>query len=142
MQAAKRSTPWVGLAVAVLLSGCGGKPARPPLYPVSGRVVVDSKPAAGVLVGLHPEGNTGLTAQRSYGETKADGSFDVTTFNPGDGAPAGKYRVTLIWAPSVPGGDPQPDRLQGRYSNPERPFATIRVEPGPNRLESFQVKTR
>jgi hypothetical protein len=46
---------------------------------------------------FHPKDNADPQAPRPFGTAGADGSFGLTTSRPGDGAPAGEYRVTVIW---------------------------------------------
>jgi hypothetical protein len=127
------------ILLLALAEGCG-RPGveKPPLYPVSGRVTVNGKPAAGISLNLHPvNSQSGALPAATSGP---DGSFEVGTFAPGDGAPEGDYVVTATWLQSVdPGGDaPEVDRLGGRFVNPARSSMKVHVSAGPNTLPPFQ----
>jgi hypothetical protein len=104
---------------------------------VSGRVVVDGKPAAAATVTLHPVNpTTELRDVRPTGQTDAEGNFKLTTFAQGDGAPAGEYRVTVAWyqpaAKRGSDGDDQPPRplLPANYTNPKDTPLRATVKPG------------
>lgn len=78
------------LLAALVLSGCGG---RPETCKVWGRVTVGGKPLAGAHVTLHPsEEGRGRAA---HGSTDAAGKYTLTTFQPGDGAVPGEYKVAI-----------------------------------------------
>ncbi len=76
--------------------GCGDdKIAR---YPVTGTVLVDGRPAEGATVIFYPVGGSEeFQKERPFGVTDANGKFDLRTFQPGDGAPAGEYKVMARW---------------------------------------------
>jgi hypothetical protein len=132
------------LAMILLLAidtGCG-RPAveKPPLYPVSGRVTFNGQPAAGISVNLHPVNGQSIAIPSAT--SGPDGSFDVGTYAPGDGAPEGDYAVTAAWRQSVdPSGDaPEVDRLGGRYGNPATSNLKVHVSAAPNTLSPFQLR--
>ena len=129
--------------------GCAGPPDdRVPTQPATGRVTVAGKAAPGALVTLHPAGG-GLHPRGTAG---ADGTFTLSTYEQGDGAPAGDYRVTVVWPdpdfkPRTPGeveelraGGQAPDKLRGRYAGPESSGLTATVGPGPNELGPLELK--
>jgi hypothetical protein len=106
------------------------------------------QPAKGALVVLHPVNDTSAEAIRPSGEVGEDGSFYLTSFQAGDGAPAGEYIVSITWmAPAPTKGLParlgkpkeESDRLGGRYS---RQLSNLRatIKPGKNSLEPFEVE--
>src|SRR5262245_26572551 len=97
------------------LGGCGS--GKIPVYPVSGQLLVKGKPAEGAFLVFHPKDGGGPESKRPYATTDAEGKFNVSTYDTGDGAPAGTYKVTVVWRP-VPKRtiDPEgPDRLNGKY---------------------------
>jgi hypothetical protein len=77
----------------VLLAG-GGCDRSAPLYPVRGTVTLeDGSPLTrGMVVFESTDAAVGVTAR---GEIKADGSYQLSTFQPGDGVPPGRYRVQI-----------------------------------------------
>src|SRR5438876_34878 len=85
--------PWLAaLACAFLAAGCNPNPA---LSPVRGTVSLeDGSPLKkGMLIfeGTTADGRA-VTAR---GEVRPDGSYQLGTYKPGDGAPLGKYRVQI-----------------------------------------------
>src|SRR5206468_35759 len=79
---------------------CG--PGRRPVYPVSGKVLVQGRPAAGAQLTFHPVGENGPNAIRPVAHVDDQGNFRLTSYKEGDGAPAGEYRVTVQWFRAVP----------------------------------------
>jgi hypothetical protein len=67
---------------------------RPTVYPTEGMVLYKGKPAVGARITLIPEEKT----RRFFpsGKVAADGSFKLTTYEKDDGAPVGRYRVTIV----------------------------------------------
>lgn len=133
----------VGLA-ALLASSCDRGDGRKPPYPVRGQVFFQGKPAQNALVIFHPQDDPDTKTQRPYGRVQADGFFRLSTYTPGDGAPAGEYAVTILWPkpPASPLADPDmgPDLLEGRYADPKSsPFKVV-VRESDNVLEPFHLK--
>lgn len=86
------------MAAALGLTGCGGDDDGPVVvYPVSGQVIYDGKPAVGVRVTFFPtEAPTRpRIPQNPSGVTDKDGRFKLTTYLPDDGAAAGSYKVLI-----------------------------------------------
>lgn len=82
------------LLAAVSLSGCGG--SNPPTAEVKGAILFDGKPmVGGGQVMFVPAGATeGRAAMAAI--SKEDGTFELTTFDEGDGAIIGDHRVQII----------------------------------------------
>jgi hypothetical protein len=131
------------LAALPLLPGCGQSDRMPSVstYPVKGKVLLaDGKPLTRGRIVFHRQEDPPILAS---GEIKTDGSFELSTLKPGDGAPAGKYGVQI---------DPTPANQSAsakRQSYPEIPqkyrdddglglFVTIKPEP--TELEPFRLK--
>ncbi len=130
---------WRGVLLVglLVLAGCGG--GRPKLYPVSGSVTVKGKPADGAVVRLFPAaGGEHMPA----GVVQPDGSFKLTTFEPGDGAPAGEYKLTVTWRPAKKTTmDPDgPDKLAGRYADAGSSRLTAKVDAGPTTLPAIALE--
>ncbi|RUL82960.1 hypothetical protein [Tautonia sociabilis] len=129
------------LLLLLLIAGCGGED-RVPLFPATGRVLVDDRPAAGVQVRLHPTDRPDdLDALVPFAVTGEDGGFGLGTFEDGDGAPAGRYRATLYWPDRPPGPSPPTDRLGGRYDDAGRSPFSVTITEGENTLEPFRVES-
>ena len=88
---------------------------------------------------------------RPAAETGLDGKFKLTTFETYDGAPAGQYNVMVRWGPrpqSAAGearperGKRPPDRLRGRYMNPQTSGLTATVEEQATEVPAFELQSR
>lgn len=117
---------------------------RKKVYPVSGKVLVKKVPADKAMVVFHPIEAEPKSAIRPLGICGPDGTFNLTTYLTNDGAPEGEYRVTIIWPGPPPKktaemDDEGPDRLKGRYGNPQTSRIKIVVEPKPMTLEPFYL---
>lgn len=130
---------WAALAVPLLFcASCARNDGRVPVYPVRGQVFVGEKSATKALVVFHPAGVDDPAALRPYGHVREDGSFQLTTYDTGDGAPAGEYLVTVVWLRPAGGEDP-PDLLKGRYRNPSASQLKATIQEGPNELAPFKL---
>lgn len=138
-----RSVAIAGL-IALGLIGCNrgttGE-ARLPLVAAEGRVTVKGVPAIGAQLMLHPT-DPELIALGLFphGTVDDSGAFTLSTYEQADGAPAGRYRVAVTWPdldyqPKSPlereelalGGSP-PDRLKGRYADPDRSGLELTID--------------
>jgi hypothetical protein len=75
--------------LAVVLTSCGGKGTTP----VRGVLTLEGTPVAGATVLFMPDGQD--RGRPASGFTLSDGMFQLTTYNPNDGALPGKYRVLI-----------------------------------------------
>ncbi len=129
-----RRLPWIAGAILITgFSGCGGS-NKPAAVPMKLSVFHRNQPAAGAFVVFHPvdpafEKRIG---GKPFGYVKDDGSVELTTYAPSDGAPEGEYAITVDWRTKGAGegkfsfGEEGgkatgPDRLGGRYGNPQQP---------------------
>lgn len=94
------------LSLASIGCGKGIDEKRVETVPVKGKLLVDGKPfgPAFLMLNLSPP-NPQLPAVN--GAVKQDGSFELGTYEQGDGAPVGSYQVTLAPNPSAMGPVPQ-----------------------------------
>jgi len=85
----------LALAAIAFAPGCSGKDrwqqGRPPLVPASGILTHDGQPLAGANIVFHPRSGT----HTAFATSDAEGRFQLTTFDPADGAVAGDYDVTV-----------------------------------------------
>jgi hypothetical protein len=116
---------------------CSG---RKPVYPVTGKVVFEGRPAAGAVVQFHPQDKSDKSPLVPVGQAGADGSFRLTTYVHEDGAPAGRYAVTVFWGVPSKGGD-NFDRVlvPGRYLNPATSGLTAEVPGRATDLPPFKL---
>lgn len=137
------------LSSAVLLcsQGCGKGVDRDKVYPVTGKLLVQGKPAEGARVTFF---RTDESANRPgmaipSGEVDSSGVYHLQAYKPGDGAPVGDYRVAVTWLEPVPAGVnaetiTRQDRLGGRYSDPSKSKLTAKVESGGGEIPPFDLK--
>lgn len=139
---------WGFFAALTLLvaAGCGG--GNVSVYPVKGKITFEGKSMrGGGAISLVPIGNqAGKTAG---GEIAEDGSFQLTTYKPGDGSMAGEFRVVIhqsVFKEPEASRDGEKvakaaeavapaDRIPAIYSDPQNSPLKAKVEAGkPNEL--------
>jgi hypothetical protein len=129
--------PWrilVG-AVFMIAVSCSGKT---PVYRVTGKVMIDGEPAVGAIVTFHAAEGSNSNFPAPHGFAGPDGVFKVTTFKTNDGAPAGKYGVTIYWAKRLSSDDFEV-LSPPRYSDPSTSGLTVVVEKRSNELPPFEL---
>jgi hypothetical protein len=121
---------------------CAHDDGRPPVYPAHGQVLWEGKPLPGALVLLHPQNQPELAKLRPIAYTAADGTFEFTTFEKGDGAPAGEYTVTVEWRRPAREEDelPPANSLPHRYSQPDSTPLRLQINQGTNELPALELK--
>ncbi len=137
----------VALSLPCLLGGCGAGD-HPDTYPVGGVVTLNGQPVAEATVNFFPVAE----GQSSVGRTDAQGRYELTTFDPGDGALPGEYQVAISkyelpsgaadvdTEPSEEGSsDPESlvpqNVLPERYASPQTSELRATVSEGTNRLD-------
>lgn len=133
-----------GLVVLICLMavlGCGQR--RAPVFPVSGSLLVNGRPAWGATVLFHPRSKKTTENRLPFAIVKEDGTFQPTMNLPNDGVPAGDYAVTVIWPTRniVDGEEIEgPDQLQGLYAKADNPVASVTISPGPNEIPTIELR--
>jgi hypothetical protein len=130
--------PYTVLLLSLGLFGAAflvAKQLRPPaestLYAVEGKVLVNGEPAENLNVAFHPLGD-GNKLFCPVGRTNNKGIFHLMTRSDADGAPAGEYRVTLVWPDGLVDEceciDPTlHDRLGGLYAKADQSTFQVKV---------------
>jgi len=110
--------------------GCGGSNRAA----VHGKVTfADGTPLTGGMVLFLPLDKENTLSPRGYLET--DGSFEMATSQPKDGAPVGKYKVAVQPRPPAPGSNaPVPAAFDSRFSDFDSSGLVFEVKPGQNEL--------
>jgi hypothetical protein len=86
-----------GVGLLVSFAGCSRDPTMPKLGKVHGKVTYQGKPVDSGTVSFNPIlGKGGETGQNATGEIASDGSYEMTTFNTGDGAILGQHVVAVV----------------------------------------------
>jgi hypothetical protein len=136
------------LLLATAVIGCSSADdGKVTLVPTEGKVLAKGAPAAGARVVLYPK-DPALQASgmpTPAATTEEDGSFQLMSYEPGDGAPVGEYTVTVTWREEVPEGmsldtfNPK-DRLLGRYASPDKSGLEVTVPEGGGTLPVIDLK--
>jgi hypothetical protein len=135
----------VAIVLATVAGGCSGhhQDNRPKLVPVHGVVRLNGKPVDGARVDFH---NASPDKPSAYATTDAEGKFTLTTYENGDGAAPGKYRIAVTKAQEAgrhqektappmfrQGGAPRPKYLiPPQYSNPATSNLSHEIVDGEN----------
>ncbi len=137
------------LLALTAVSGCGQPPQDVPtvdLHPFSGIINVNGKPADGAMVSLHPLDNSALGVVTPNGITDESGLFFLTTYTNADGAPEGKYKVTVSWCDVVGGSSSDPDygpeKLPRRYQDKDASGLEVEVIASSTETTVLDLKSR
>jgi hypothetical protein len=132
-----------GFVLLGLLVGCGkAKAPWEKVSPVSGVLTLGGKPIVGAQVTLFPVDGTVPESIRPTAVTDADGRFHLRTFAEADGAPAGDFRVSVIWHPLVQsdGGMVRGvNQLPAKYATPDGSGLTVTVAEGGSTLPAIDI---
>ncbi|GIW98619.1 MAG: hypothetical protein KatS3mg111_1952 [Pirellulaceae bacterium] len=122
-------------------SGCGDADWHAETHPAQGRITINGSPPVGAVITLYPTGGKVDTRNSTpWALVEEDGSFTLSTYELGDGAPAGAYKLTVRWPVDVTDMSAAlTDRLQGAYSRPERSQWTVTIEEGENQLPPIEI---
>ncbi|MFO1095809.1 MAG: hypothetical protein U0992_21255 [Planctomycetaceae bacterium] len=113
------------------------------VVPVSGKVLVDGEPKAGVKVMLYVDG----PIPQLHGEcgTKPDGTYCWTTYGDCDGIVPGEYKVTFRqWRFEKENEryEASDDLLHGKYSDPRKSQFKLSVKAGaPQTNADYELTT-
>jgi hypothetical protein len=135
------------LILVMTIVGCGSGSITPPrTVPVSGAVLMNGQPVAGVVVRFHPQFDIGTVKYIPSAETDGQGQFTLNTGAPGNGAPIGDYVVTfekpLIVSDDANSGiETEVDEFEGRFSDPEKSEWRITIENAVIEIEPFELGT-
>jgi hypothetical protein len=127
-------------SVMTLVAGCGE--ATVPVFPVTGSVNFKGKPPGGALIVLSST-TGGAEGFAPTATVKDDGSFAITSYQPGDGAPQGEYVATLQWFKVVNdagGSGPGPNVLPKEYASAKSSPIKISVGSGPTQVPPIIIK--
>lgn len=131
--------------ICLLATGCGSN-APQEMYPVSGNVKMEDGTVPLVPNGINtitfnPErrlrGDSRL-AKGASGTIQEDGSYTLTTVKPGDGAFAGKYKVSFTISTYPPPRNRKGGVIANEYEKAET--TPLEVEVGPDSDNTFDFE--
>ncbi len=111
------------VGLVLICSGCGRT-----TYPVNGTVVWQDGSPAKELAGGSVEFESGEKNLSASGEIRSDGSFTLTTFKKGDGAPPGTYKVLITEPVRVDANPYDPEKLAQIIPKKYRSFKESKIE--------------
>jgi hypothetical protein len=143
----------LGLLTASLSVGCGkSRPeikGKMPVFPVKGKAVMDGQPMAGATIIFHPTEDfpKGSAQQRPRAVVGDDGTFQVSTYDNNDGAPAGEYKVTISWKGDTEGLNNEqqaelPEKAPETVQHPRSSKLRVEVKNGDNSLPEWDLTER
>lgn len=130
------------MLAGLVLAACS-RSDHQPVYPVTGIVRYKGKPAEGAQVVFVPLDNNEPKLPRPGAQVRKNGSFRLSTFRSYDGAPAGRYAVTVVYpSPEKKVNDENagPDLLEGRFADPKTTPLRAELKEEATNLEPFDLR--
>ncbi len=116
----------------MLLSGCSGNDWQARTYPTTGQVMINGAPPAKSIIKLEYLGSPADSRELPpFAIVRNDGTFTVTTYKTGDGAPLGEYAITIRWPKDLSNPE-SPDRLLDAFSSKDKAITNITITKGEN----------
>lgn len=133
-----------GALVTTSLSGCSdSKEPWETTYPVSGVVTYKGTPVANADISFFPKDESFPDSVRPKAKSTTDGTFVISTYGSGDGAPAGDYKVTIVRHEIAVSKDTivaKPNDLPNKYSKRDTTDLEVQVVSSPNDLAPFELR--
>lgn len=110
------------IAVCGMFVGCGEAVEAPPkTYKVSGKVTYKGQPVSKATVTFQAL-DAGDSANRrpAIGEIQPDGTYQLSTFNPDDGALPGDYQVVITSFDNEPTAEEHAEGAERKSAIPEK----------------------
>jgi hypothetical protein len=131
------------LSSTFILAGCQGE-TRVPVFPVSGTVSFKGETPVGAQIVLHAVNRSTASDVAPVGTVKADGSFAITAYEPGDGAPQGEYVATVEWFRLITKGEGAgargPNVIPKEYASPMTSPIRVSVNSGPTQVPPIEIR--
>jgi hypothetical protein len=130
------------MLLATTAVGCAqSEPEQVAVFPTIGKITFKGQPTIGAVVLLHPKTpRERVPAPRA--SVKPDGTFKLSTFNTGDGAPEGDYVLTVKWYKPIKYGSELisgPNVIPTKYTQAQSSDIVVRVAAGENRLDPIKL---
>lgn len=132
-----------GLFVVGVFCGCGGASPWEKVYPAKGQVTHKGKAVKDAELLFFPVDATAPEAVRPWAKSGENGEFTLSTYNNGDGAPAGKYKVTVVHHEIVVSKGAmgtKPNDLPKKYASSETTDLVVDVGTSETTLPPLELK--
>ena len=132
----------LSVLVTILCIGCSERPVWEITHAARGVLTFRGQPVADADIVLFPQDPAWPETVRPRARTQADGTFEVWTWEPGDGAPAGIYKVTLVHHEIGVSKDAvvaKPNDLPPRYERPDSSDLQVTIVSGENQIPPFAL---
>jgi len=132
------------LLLVASICGCGeaAKSWERP-YPVTGVVTHKGKPVKDAELMFFPVDEKVPESVRPWAKSSGNGEFTLSTFDRGDGAPAGKYKATVVHHEIVVSAGSmgtKPNSLPKKYANKDTTDLVIEVKEEETKLPTLELK--
>ncbi|QDU53160.1 hypothetical protein [Gimesia panareensis] len=125
------------LVLTFALSGCDQQTDQSPTALVKGVISFQGKPLERGEIVFFPEGG----ARIAHGKIQPDGSYQLTTYEEGDGALLGNHQITVVSErdmegvlPEDPEASMEPSLIPTKYSLQKTSGLTAQVKEGDNEI--------
>jgi hypothetical protein len=127
-----------GSLLVAATAGCGRPSYQLDTAPVKGKVTIDGQPlSSGYVTFVVSRGRA------SSGEIKPDGTFEMSTYQPGDGAQVGTHPVVITPVPPDEyHAGPKPIPVPERYTRAGTSGFTAEVKPGEDNFIELDLTTK
>lgn len=112
-------------------------------HPAIGAIEFKGKPVENAEITFFPKDATVPDSVRPKAKSTADGKFILGTYSQSDGAPEGKYKVTVIRNEVSVSKDTivaKPNDLPTKYSTLNTTDLEIEIVPGTNEIPTIMLK--
>lgn len=126
-----------------LFCGCGQSQPWEKVYPAKGVVTHKGKAVKDAEIRFFPVDDKFPESVRPWAKSNEKGEFVVSTYNRDDGAPAGKYKVTLVHHEIVISGESmttKPNDLPKKYAAKDTTELTVEIGRQDTTLPAFELK--
>jgi hypothetical protein len=130
---------WSVLPALLLCLGCSSDEKRVTVHPVTGKISVGGEAPVGAQIVLHSVSPSIDAKLAPTAKVQKDGTFKVSSYQSGDGAPEGEYVATISWYKITEGGVRGDDVVPKKYSSAETSPIKISVKSGSNEVPPIDV---
>ncbi len=132
-----------GLLTVSIVGGCGRSKPWETAYPAVGILTHKGRPVKDAELAFFPVDANVPESVLPKAKTRENGEFDVSTYDNGDGAPAGKYKVTVIHHEIVIKGESmtaKPNDLPKKFASKETTDLIVEIDRKATKIPPIDLK--